>query len=797
MVRTLPGLRPDLLSFLALPLLSVPASAQAPEVTLAGSWVESIRVGGQVYDRRHLRPGISSGEVLVAQNSFAVGAADGHDLGFYFSRDGHGPEWDVHLGSWRDENGLLPDFFLFEYGGNEPVEVAPRLLDGTLGSFVPLSGWTALELQAFHGPNRLQTAHVLAFGQHELRDADGTPLAPNVALRGLRLRSSTIDAAALLAHEAAPPAGGPGATGDGEGTIEPAVPAAWRPMQLSWQGPWASATSSDPNPFLDLRMTVRLDGPGGLEVEVPGFFDGDGASGLDGFVWSARFTPPVAGLWRATVGLRRGPGVALDPDPGAGVPTFLEGAVLDFQVVPGPPMGKALVPRSHAGEHYLRDLRGQRVLKGGSNSPENFLAYRGFAGVEKSHQGIGILHRYDPHRADWEPGDPLFRSDVHAADSKGIVGALNYLASMGVNSQFAMLMNLGGDGQDVHPFLGPRPTAFDKTHYHPLRLRQWNQVFEHAASRGIAMHFGLAETETANETWLDGGELGVERKLFYREMVARFAHLPGVKWTLCEETDFYGPQTLRDFAAWIADLDAYGHPIAFHNNIDDLSLHEALAGAEEITATSQQYLASFASGTAEYLRQLSAATGRPWVVEFDEIGPAAAGLSPSNADELRKVALYDVLLSGAGIEWYMGWIGNEGGGDLNVEDFRTREPMWNYMRHARLLLEQHTPFWRMEPSDELLSGEDGFAGGGQVLAATGEVYVVYLPRASATGTLDLTGAGGRFEARWYDPRTGEFVGGWFEFDGGAPRPLGPAPAPAAEDWALLVQRPSRGSVEMP
>ena len=40
----------------------------------------------------------------------------------------------------------------------------------------------------------------------------------------------------------------------------------------------ASATETDtaPNPFLDYRLTVILEGPSGQQLVVPGFFDGDG-----------------------------------------------------------------------------------------------------------------------------------------------------------------------------------------------------------------------------------------------------------------------------------------------------------------------------------------------------------------------------------------------------------------------------------------------------------------------------------------------------------------------------------------
>ena len=54
------------------------------------------------------------------------------------------------------------------------------------------------------------------------------------------------------------------------------------------------------------------------------------------------------------------------------------------------------------------------------------------------------------------------------------------------------------------------------------------------------------------------------------------------------------------------------------------------------------------------------------------------------------------------------------GGDLNLEEFRSRADMWAYARHARRFLEANTPFWLMAPADELLSGEAEAYGGGAV-----------------------------------------------------------------------------------
>ena len=76
-------------------------------------------------------------------------------------------------------------------------------------------------------------------------------------------------------------------------------------------------------------------------------------------------------------------------------------------------------------------------------------------------------------------------------------------------------------------------------------------VFEHAQRKGIMRHFVLNEAEPANKQELDRGQLGVERKLFYRELIARFGRFPALQWNLSEEYNFHhkiDPETVKQFA---------------------------------------------------------------------------------------------------------------------------------------------------------------------------------------------------------------------------------------------------------
>ena len=147
------------------------------------------------------------------------------------------------------------------------------------------------------------------------------------------------------------------------------------------------------------------------------------------------------------------------------------------------------------------------------------------------------------------------------------------------------------------------------------------------------------------------------------------------------------------------------------------------------------------------------------------------------------------ILAAGEIEWYAGYHSLPLGGDIRLENFRTREAMWDYMWYARRLLQEELPFWSMEPHDALLTGESGAFGGGEVFAIPGSVYAVYLPEATTTGSIDLSdaGAGQRFTGRWFNPRSGQFAGAGATLSGGGSRALGAPPSSPGEDWVYLIQ----------
>ncbi|MEM7307574.1 MAG: DUF5060 domain-containing protein [Planctomycetota bacterium] len=566
----------------------------------------------------------------------------------------------------------------------------------------------------------------------------------------------------------------------------------WSPLELTFVGLDSDESSSTPNVFRDYRLQVEWQAPSGAIFDVPGFFDGDGQGSGEGDVWKARFTPDEVGSWTWTASFRQGDDVSISLDPDAGSPVFFDGATGTVDVDP-PEGAKGFQGKGrlqYVGEHYLRFQDGTYFLKTGTNSPENLLGYSGFDNV----QDVGglansVIHDYAPHVSDWNPGDPEEGTPGSPNGIKGLIGALNYLSSQGVNAVYFLPMNMGGDGQETTPFLTYVKTEYGKTHYDVSRLEQWNTVLNHAMRKGIQLQFVLSETEWANENWLDDGQLGLERKLFFRELVARFAHHNAIKWNLAEENDYSVP-LLRDMAEYLAAVDPYDHPITVHTKPDDFEDYFALLGDDDFSMSSIQYLNKNAGEYVEEWRANTAAAGRPWVIDMDENGTPDVGVSDENATEMRKEVLYDVLFSGGNVEWYLGGKSLPLGGDQSLEDFRTRSDIWRYSRYARRVLEDHFEFWKMDPADQLLNGESQAFGGGEVFQSERGDTAIYLPDASPSGSLDLTAFNptSRFLFRWRNPRNGQDVGLPWSQPGGDIVGLGEPPSDPNSDWVMIVKR---------
>lgn len=300
------------------------------------------------------------------------------------------------------------------------------------------------------------------------------------------------------------------------------------------------------------------------------------------------------------------------------------------------------------------------------------------------------------------------------------------------------------------------------------------------------MHVVTQETENDHNL---GGSAGLNpvRKLYYRELVARFGHHLALVWNLGEENNTPDADR-KKIAFYIRSLDPYNHPITVHTQPNvTLKFYNDLLGDENFEATSLQSDFPNYHKEAVILRKRSADTGQKWAIFYDEQGPANKGVLPDADDPMhnqaRKEGLWGNLMGGgAGVEWYFGH--QYAHMDINCEDWRSRDLMWDQTRFALNFFQIHLPFWEMNPADKLIENEEDYC-----FAKQDEVYVIYLKNGGTT-KLDLRNSKGKFDIKWYNPRKGgtmengsvkSIIGSdWVE--------IGTAPSDKDEDWTVLIKK---------
>jgi Domain of unknown function (DUF5060)/Putative collagen-binding domain of a collagenase len=549
----------------------------------------------------------------------------------------------------------------------------------------------------------------------------------------------------------------------------------WHRITLIFEGPNTSEDAT-PNSFSDYRLDVTFT-KGARKFVVPGFYAADGKAGETsatmGNQWRVHFTPDEEGEWRYTVSFRTGADAALSESANVGKPVAFDGAGGAFNIAASDKTGRDF--RAHGllkytGKHYLQFAgSGEYFIKGGTDSPENFLAYYEFDGTPSK-------HKYQPHTSDWKDNDPVWQG----SKGKNIIGALNYLADKGINSVYFLTMNVNGDGKDVWPWTSER----ERFRFDVSKLDQWEIVFSHMDKLGLMLHVVTQETE--NDRLLDGGELGPERKLYYRELIARFAHHPALVWNLGEENVNTDAQR-KAFADYFRRHDPYAHPIVVHtypNQYD--AVYNPLIGFANLEGPSLQ-MGDMRATHFETIKWLdrSSLSGRPWFVSLDEIGPANDGVLTDAEDpehnEVRHHALWGNLLAGgAGVEWYFGY--KHPHADLNCEDWRSRDAMWDQTRHA-LEFMRRIPFTEMRHNDGLTKSPDDYC-----LADPGTVYAIYLPGTGSTD-VDLGSIPAEFSVQWYNPRAGGGLqnGSVTMIESPGWKPIGDPPSEPAKDWVALVK----------
>ncbi|MEM9400528.1 MAG: DUF5060 domain-containing protein [Verrucomicrobiota bacterium] len=586
----------------------------------------------------------------------------------------------------------------------------------------------------------------------------------------------------------------------------------WHKTTLDIEGPEATE-GDDPNPFMDYRMTVTFTN-GSETIVVPGYFaaDGDAAntSATSGNIWRAHFTPTTTGTWNYEVDFRSGSGVALAT--GGTELTPYDGVKGSFDIEASDKTGKDFrAPDKgklvYTGKAYPEWMGGAGVfLKAEANSTELLLTYTEFDGTN------GESRDYRDHVQDWVSGDPTWTVNQ---EGKGIIGLVNYLTDLGVNCHYALMNNIEGDGKKSFPFTG-HWKSLNSTQVSPVvlefpdalmdydvsKLEQWQKLFDHMMSKGMMMHMVLSEQE--NQSFFEYHEnqakpvgdpeitFAETRKLYYRELVARFGYLNAVTWNIGEENSWQTNGTFGlandetdqiAFASYLHNLLPYkDDQIVIHNPINGPgeAIFTNLLGDAPFTGVSYQGIytdPSYGHDSISHWRTQSEASGRPWVVSYDE--PYAGEQYPSIGSWRKNVVWASLTAGSAGVGFY-----NNKDVTGFKDDYSIYASYYTLMAEAIEFMSAHlTDLNAMSPNNALVDP------GNYSLADEGNQYLIYLPSGGTTN-LDLSEETGSYRVQWFDPRNGgSLQDGTVQWIyGGTTASLGAPPANTSSDWVILVEK---------
>jgi len=582
----------------------------------------------------------------------------------------------------------------------------------------------------------------------------------------------------------------------------------WHTLELTFEGPQTSELAED-NPFLNYRLDVTFSN-GESSYLVPGFYAADGnaaeTSADSGNKWMVRFTPDKLGLWTYEVSFKKGKSIAIMEDLAASMSgEFMDSSKGAFTVIESDKSGidnRAKGRLKYIGEPYLRFEENQEYfIKVGVDAPENLLA---FEDIDATSNVFGFRKKWEAHARDYQQdADDL---TWQGGRGKNLLGAINYLASEGLNVFSFLTFNVDGDDRNIFPYLLSVPgdeyeayasqkknkeawvNYFHRTRFDVSKLEQWERIFEYGDRKGMFLHFKTHETET--DHLMDDGVFGDEGRLYYRELIARFGHHLAMNWNLGEENNQPISEVVK-VAEYISKLDPYGHHMVIHTFPRQDDRYSDLIGKQSpLTGASLQLSAADFLDVHDRVlkwRMKSDSTGRRWALSVDEPGKANIALLPDDEDPehdlARSNALWGTLMAGGyGVEWYFGY--DSPNSDLTCQDFRSRDLFWDQNRHARDFFEDHLPFWKMQSADHLTKDEVSYC-----FMAQDQVYAIYLKPETETTSVDIGNSGKVFSVKWFDPKKGGQLqaGSVTSATANGTVDLGLPPIAGKKDWLVLLK----------
>lgn len=429
----------------------------------------------------------------------------------------------------------------------------------------------------------------------------------------------------------------------------------WQPHDFSF-----TAKTSPANPFM-VAFSASVTGPGGIVLDAPGFFDGNG-------IWKVRVSPTIEGSWSLAT---KSDLKELDERKAAF--TCVENA--------NPRIHGALrVDKAHPHHFVFED--GARFFLQGYEYDWLWALDMGKSGVPTVEQSLDLLASH---------GFNYVIINSYAHDTgwrKGRTGP----------DDFGPPLLYAWEGTNEQPDHSRMNLAF---------WQHYDRVMEALHQRGIQAHM-LVKVYNKQVKWPARGS--AEDDLFFRWLIARYAAYPNVIWDFSKEahnekdTD-YKLGRLR----FIRANDAYHRLVTMHDD-DKLNDSGAFDELNDFRADQQH-----SNWRAVILRQRARQAWPVVNVEFGyEHGPGGLedktyGKAQEPEEVVRRA--WEIAVAGGYTVYYYTYTAWDVLRPLDAP------PGYAYFKHFGDFW-RGTEYWTLEPSDQLVSA-------GWCLANPGREYVVF------------------------------------------------------------------------
>jgi hypothetical protein len=398
-------------------------------------------------------------------------------------------------------------------------------------------------------------------------------------------------------------------------------------ITLGFEGPFASETGTTQrrseyyrpsSTFADYRLdvlfTTTIDmtdkqQPGQpVSYNIPGFYSGVGDSAntnmSSGSVWLCHFRPPVPGIYNWTASFVKGMNVAQNLGTGDSA-KYMDGVSGTFVVASSTIAAgdTSTADIDMGGIATSNDLtltsKTDRLLVHQQASGRN--VYQ-FANSDKKFIKVGMGSHLINVLAKCSHQDGIISGNVSSIDAKAAshydsyyiegnptfaggqgkcsIGAVNYIANQTINTITISTLDVD---DDVHPFVSDifidggdveTATAMRYMFYDVSRLAQWDIILDWVESKGLAINMLLySQNDDDDEDYLydpydaKNGALYDTRRLYYREMIARFSHHTKITWIIRG----MNAKDVTERSKYIRSVDPYQNPILVGISVDDMA----------------------------------------------------------------------------------------------------------------------------------------------------------------------------------------------------------------------------------